>query len=121
MDDHLEIVAGEGRTRVTLRTSKLGSDLVVFIANENAHIGAVAVGEYDETSKRTSVSVHTRVGHKDDALAQSAAYAISRSTRRPVCVVAGVHLEDITTAEITQIVANAKTAVDKLIDSMQDR
>ncbi len=102
-----------------LRTSRLGSDLVVFISNENGHIGAVAIGEYDETSERASVSVHTRLGHKDDAIAQSAAYAISKSTRCPVCVIAGVHIEKIITTEIAEVVANAKTAVDKLIDSLR--
>jgi len=111
-------LAGEGRSRVALRATSLGSDLIVFIYNENAHIGAVAIGEYDETSQRTSVSVHTRPGHKDDVVAQKAAYAISRSTKAPVCVIAGVHVESITPHEIAGIIANAETAVEQFINSV---
>ena len=38
---------GRGRTKVSLQAQSFGSDLVLLIYNENAHIGAVAVGEYD--------------------------------------------------------------------------
>ncbi|MEE8413859.1 MAG: hypothetical protein V3R96_04845, partial [Dehalococcoidales bacterium] len=81
-----EITGGEGRTRVTLSSKSLGDDITVFIYNENAHIGAVAVGEYDHNEKRASTSVITRPGHKDDAIALKAAYLISRKTKRPSCV-----------------------------------
>ena len=117
MSDEGSFLAGEGRCRVALRPSSFGADLVVYIYNENAHIGAVAIGEYDETGQRTSVSVHTRLGHKDDILAQKAAHAISRSTKAPVCVIAGVHIESISPEEIASIIANAETVVEQFINS----
>ena len=64
-----ESTKGEGRTKVNLLAYNMGNDLVVSIYNKNAHIGAVAVGEYDHQEKRASVSVITRMGHKDDAIA----------------------------------------------------
>ena len=112
MDKHLS--KGVGRTKVNLLAYRVGSDLMVFIHNENAHIGAVAVGEYDDREKRTSCSVITRLGHKDDAVAQEAARSISRHTKRPVCVVAGIHLDKITAVEIDSILENARSLVAQL-------
>jgi FixJ family two-component response regulator len=89
---------------------------VVRIYNQNAHIGAVAIGDYDDEHQRASVSVITRLGHKDDALAKEAAYLLSKSMRRPVCVIAGVHLDNITGEEIDKILANTKIAVSEIID-----
>lgn len=106
---------GEKRLKVDLQASYMGNDLVVCIFNEAAHIGAVAVGEFDFEHGRASVSVVTRLGHKDDALAQKAAYLICKTTRRPVCVIAGVHLDDITPEEISSLVQNSNLLVDDFI------
>jgi hypothetical protein len=111
-----ELTKGKGRARVNVTVNRMGSDLVVRIYNQNAHIGAVAVGDYDHEHERASVSVITRLGHKDDALAREAAYLLSKSIRRPVCVIAGVHLDNITREEIDKILANTKIAVSEIID-----
>jgi len=111
-----EVTKGEGRARVNVTVNSLGSDLVVRIYNQNAHIGAVSVGEYDYEHERASVSVITRLGHKDDALAGEAAYLLSKSTKRPVCVIAGVHLDNITREEIDKILANTKSAISEIIN-----
>jgi hypothetical protein len=110
-----ELTKGEGRARVNVTVNSMGSDLVVLIHNRDAHIGAVAVGDYDCEHERASVSVVTRLGHKDDALAREAAYLLSKSMRSPVCVSAGVHLDDITRAEIDKILANTKLAIDEIV------
>jgi len=90
---------------------------VVRIYNKNAHIGAVAMADYDHEHERASVSVITRLGHKDDALAGEAAYLLSKSIRRPVCVIAGVHLDNITGEEIDEILANTRTAISEIINA----
>ncbi|OGO39989.1 MAG: hypothetical protein A2147_09550 [Chloroflexi bacterium RBG_16_57_8] len=113
--DQLQFATGQGRCRVSLRIDRLGSDLVAFIYNKGAHLGAVAVAEWDGEHNRVSVSVHTRLGHKDDAVAQRAAYAIAKSTRATVCVVAGIHLDDIRRTEIERILVNTDLAVDKFL------
>jgi hypothetical protein len=111
-----ELTKGKGRARVNVTVNSIGSDLVVRIYNQNAHIGAVAIGDYDYEHERASVSVITRLGHKDDALAREAAYLLSKSIRRPVCVIAGVHLDNITREEIDEILANTKTAINEIIN-----
>ena len=115
MTESQEWSRGEGRTRVTLKSGYLGSDLVIFIYNDNAHIGAVAVAEYDHDSGRTSTSLITRRGHKDDVVAQRVAYLVAKSTKRPACVIAGIHVDDITEAEINEIIANVDHLSDELI------
>jgi len=111
-----KLTKGEGRATVNVTVDNLGSDLLVRIYNQNAHIGAVAIGDYDSEHERASVSVITRLGHKDDALAKEAAYLLSKSTRRPVCVVAGVHLDNITRKEIDEILVNTRTAISEVIN-----
>jgi len=118
--DKYTLSKGTGRTKVNLAACRMGSDLIVCIYNENAHIGAVAVGEYDDREKRTSCSVITRLGHRDDVIAHEAAHAISRRTRRPVCVVAGIHLDKITATEIDSIVENARSLVAQLCAALEE-
>lgn len=113
--DKYELTTGEGRTKLNLSVHSLGEDLIVFIYNEKAHLGAVAVGEYDYKEEIVSISVITRLGHKDDVVAQKAAHLLSKYTKRPVCVVAGIHVDNITEAEIKQIVENSNKLVEDFI------
>ncbi len=115
--DVLELSQGQGRTQVKLLAYYLQEDRVVCIYNRHAHLGAVAIGEFDHQEGRASVSVLTRLGHKDDAIAQNAAYTISKATRKPVCVIAGVHLDDIAAQEIETILVNARSLVQQMLDS----
>lgn len=110
MDDY-KLSAGVGRTKINLSARYMGDDLVVFIHNEQAHIGAVAIADYDRDKDRVSISVVTRLGHRDDVVAQKAAYRIGKHTKKPVCVIAGIHLDKITKEEIEQIVGNSHKLV----------
>ena len=112
---HCYLEKGEGRTRVCLAAQEMGKDLVVYLYNENAHLGSVAVSEFDRESGRVSTSLITLLGHKDDAVAQKAAYEIGKATRRPVCAIAGIHLDAITSEEIEQIQRNAQGAIDDFV------
>ena len=105
---------GVDRTRVSLATKPIGNDLVVFLFNEQGHLGAVAVAEYSFEESRASTSVITRLGHKDDAVAYSAAQKLCKRLKRPVCAIAGIHLDDITEEEITLITRNCEKLVDRL-------
>jgi gallate decarboxylase subunit D len=110
---------GSARTLVSLQVMDMGPDLLVRIFNAGAHIGAVAVGEWDVEHQRASVSIITRLGHKDDAIAQKAAYNISKNTKNTVCVVAGVHLENISPDEIRQVLDNAAELIQGLLKNMR--
>lgn len=110
-----EFSRGEGRTRVSLLARSLGADLLVLIYNEHAHVGAVALAEYDQQNQRPSTSVLTRLGHKDDAVAQKAAHDICKATRRATCVAAGIHVNDITPKEMDSALENAAGLVNEFI------
>jgi hypothetical protein len=110
-----EIIKGSGKTRILIQADTMGNDLVVRIFNAGAHIGAVAIGEYDLDNKRVSVSVVTRLGHKDDAIAQKAAYLICKAVKKPVCVVAGAHIEKIRKKEIDLIQENVLSAIEDFL------
>jgi hypothetical protein len=114
MED-FEITKGEGRTRVCLSAHYMGNYPIICVYNENAHIGAVALGEYDGKEKRSSTSVMTRLGHKDDAVAQKVAHSISRSTQKAVCVIAGIHVDDVTEVEINRILENVSSLIDEFL------
>jgi hypothetical protein len=115
-----ELSEGQGRTRIRISSRLIGGDRIVFIYNELAHLGAVALAEYDPKNKRASTSVITRFGHKDDIVAQNAAHEICRHTHKPVCVIAGMHLEDITEAEIKEMVNNSTSLVNKFIKTFTE-
>ena len=106
---------GVGRTRVSLSSQFIGNDLIVRLFNSREHVGAVALSEYHPAEKRTSTSVLTRYGHRDDSIAHMAAYRICRRLKKPVCAIAGIHLDDITKEEIEQIVINCSTLVERFI------
>lgn len=113
-----ESTTGENRTRVSLSAFPMGSDLVVSIYNENAHLGALALAEYDHKEQRVSCSLLTRLGHKDDVVAQKAAYLISKHTHQPSCVIAGIHLDNISRQEMEQILENSRRLVDEFISQI---
>lgn len=104
----LMLTEGSGRTRVTLTIDPMGDDLVVRIFNDAAHLGAVALAEYSHAEGRTSTSVITRLGHKDDRVATEVAHELSRHFKKPVCAIAGIHLDNITAGEIDQILENCR-------------
>jgi hypothetical protein len=120
-EDMAELHQGEGRTRVSASARFTGEDLVLVIYNEQAHIGAVAVADYDHKEDRASVSVITRLGHKEDIVAQNAAHRLCKQTRKAVCVIAGIHLDDITETEKREIVENSNTLVTRLIHGITVR
>jgi len=77
-----------GENEVSISARLTGDDLVVLFYNKKAHIGAVAVADFDHKEKRASVSVITRLGHKEDIVAYNAAHLLCKQTRRAICVIA---------------------------------
>ncbi|MFC1872985.1 hypothetical protein ACFLYV_04670 [Chloroflexota bacterium] len=103
---------GRGNTRVSLSAGNLGSDHFVFVYNENTHIGAVAIAEYDATHKRASTSVISALGHKDDSVAYQAAHDVCKASRRTASATAGIHKNNANENEIMRLVKNANALID---------
>lgn len=116
---HREILDyGSGRTKVFLAWDRMGEGITIRIFNEGSHIGAVAVGEYCASENRTSGSVITRLGHKDDIIALTAAHRISKQMKTTSCVIVGIHLDHITLPEIDTIQQHCNILVNELIDCL---
>ena len=107
---------GVALRKVLAEARFVGSELLVVVNNDNAHIGAVALAEYDDQTGRASTSVLTRVSHKDDVVAVSAAYHLAKAMRRSVCVVAGIHIDNACAEDIEVTQQNAETAVKMLVE-----
>jgi hypothetical protein len=105
---------GTGRAKVSLSARWIGADLILCLFNEGGHLGAVAVADFSREENRASTSVLTRLGHKDDAVARNAAYKLCKRLRKPVCAIAGIHLDNITGEEIAVIMGNCDKLVDRL-------
>ena len=116
----LVLSRGRGRTRITISIQLLGKDLILCIYNAEAHIGAVAIADYEHKEARASTSLITRLGHKDDVVAYATAHKVCKHTKKPVCVVAGIHVDNITEPEIKQIVRNTNNLMDTLLKKYID-
>ncbi len=108
--------AGTGRCQVKLYWYTVGPDLFVSIYNDCPHIGAVALADFEPASGRAWASVLSAVGHREDALAHTQARRISARLHCRVCLVAGIHLDEITAEEICLIEQSAQEAVGQLLD-----
>jgi gallate decarboxylase subunit D len=106
--------AGRGRMKVSLSAQWIGNDLIVSLFNRQGHLGAVAVADFCHAENRASTSVITRLGHKDDTVACNAARTLCRKFKKPVCAIAGIHVEDISEQEIAEIIRNCDSLVEKL-------
>jgi hypothetical protein len=109
------------RTELVLEWSEIGNDLVVTLEGGRKHVGAVAVGHYDKKSGDASSSVITLPGHRDDEIALYGARRVSACTKTATVFIVGIHLDDITVDEITEIVDFSKQMINRLIESLKER
>lgn len=112
---------GTGVHKVEAAVCICGTDVVVVIGGGTAyHIGAVALGIprpslADSSQVSASVSVLCVTGHKEDGLARKAARKIAAATNCRVTVVAGIHIDKISTADMSQLMVNCKLLIKKII------
>lgn len=112
----LEVSEGESLERVILKILTMGDGLVALLFNEGgAHIGAVALGEFDPETNRTSVSLLTRRGHKDDKVAYEVAYRLAKTKRKPVCVICGLHIDHITAEQMERLLKNSEKVIERVL------
>ncbi len=104
------------RIEIILEAKKIGDDYLLTLTGGREHVGAVAVGLYDEKSQRASSSVLTLPGHREEQLALQGARQVSRATKKTTVFIAGIHQENINPEEIKDIVSTAEEMVQSFID-----
>ncbi len=110
-----------GRTEVILEAKKIGEDYLLTLTGGREHVGAVAIGLFDEKSQRTSSSVITMPGHREEQLALNGARQVSRATGKTSVFVAGIHQDNISPEEIRDIVSAAGEMVESFIAFYEKR
>ena len=117
--DILQLIKQDvGRTELILDQKQVGNDHVITLSGGKEHVGAVAVGMFDEKSGRSSASVITSPGHREDVIALESARRISEVTKAATVFIVGIHLDNITKDEIDKIILASKQMVNKYIDSL---
>lgn len=104
-----------GKIKIVLEVKKVGEDYLLTLTGGEEHVGAVAVGLFDEKSQRASSSVITMSGHREEYLALDGARKVSKATRRTSVFVAGIHQDNISYEEIRDIVSTAGEMVESFI------
>lgn len=107
-----------GRAELVLDQKQIGNDHVLTLTGGEGHVGAVAVGLFDEKSARASASVITLPGHRDEGIALDGARRVSEVTKAATVFIVGIHLDNITKGEIDKIIVASKQMTDKFIDSL---
>jgi hypothetical protein len=89
------------RLILVLESKVIGDDLLITLTGGKEHIGAAALAYTD--SGRTTVSVMTAPGHKEEEIAMRGAKIISKALNKTVLFSAGIHLDQISINEIYEI------------------
>jgi hypothetical protein len=117
---------GNGKCIVEAVVTRCGNDLNITIGGgEKYHIGAVAVAvprfEYKYGDKRTaSTSVICVQGHRDDELTYKAAKYLATTLDCTVTVSMGIHINNITKYELSEILNNVNKLLDSIIEKITD-
>ena len=109
------ITRNVGSIEIVLNAKKIGNDYLVILTGGREHVGAVAVGFFDEKSQRASSSVITIPGHREEQLALKGARQVSIATKKTTIFIAGIHKNDINNEDIKHIVSVACEMIEDLI------
>ncbi|QDR81443.1 hypothetical protein [Sporomusa termitida] len=115
---------GTGVHKIEAAVCICGTDVVVVLAGGTGyHIGAVALGIprpslADSSQVSASASVLCVTGHQEDMLARNAARKIAAAIHCRVTVVAGIHIDKISTEDISQLIVNCKLLIKKIITDL---
>lgn len=115
----MEIKQKAGRVELILEWKRIGSDYTLTLTGGRDHIGAVAIGNFDEKSGRATSSVISLPGHREESIALEGARRISESTGTATVLTVGIHLDDITGDEISQVVTVSGQMIDRFIASLE--
>ena len=114
-------LAGREKYKIEAILIDSGRDLTLWIGGGTSpHVGAIALGiprpsleDPDITS--ASVSVLCLIGHKEDEWAKKIAHRLAVEFNQPIVVTLGIHIDNITQAEMELIRESFDTVVERVI------
>lgn len=116
------LTAKRGRIFLTMICLSIGNDFVVTLSGGDLeHIGAVAISRSCandlSTAEAHNIITNTIIipGHKEASLAKSISSLITASLNVVVCVICGIHLEQILKYELKDVMDMSEEMTKKLI------
>ncbi len=104
---------------------RLGKDLSVCLyGGDVPHIGAVAMatphpGLSIREKTDASVSLLAVTGHKEDQVARKVAYTLAVHVDATISVTCGIHLDDATEVEISQVLKVVDILLEQALEELQ--
>ena len=99
-----------------------GEDIVIIIGGGETHIGAVGVSTPAVSphfkDKIVSSSIITLPGHKDDIVCKLIGEKISKKLNKNICVITGIHYDNLTKEEIEEILNLCNMLIDKILEKL---
>ncbi len=100
----------------------VGEDIVIIIGGGETHIGAVGVSTPAASphfkDKIVSSSIITLPGHKDDIVCKLIGEKISKKLNKNVCVITGIHYDNLTKEEIEEILNLCNMLINKILEKL---
>ncbi len=100
-----------------------GNDLIVIIKGGEIHVGAVGVSIPADSShfknKIISTSTITLPGHKDDVVCKLIGEKIAKELNKIVCVICGIHYDNLKKNEINEILDLCEKLGEKIIEKFR--
>ena len=116
-----DVAESSGEFRVIARVLALGPDCLVTVwGGTRPHVGAVGMAQFrpslrDPQEPAATSSVFTYAGHKEDMLAKSMSEELAERLERNTVVVAGMHWDGLTDADIDTITALCGRIVEAIV------
>lgn len=117
-----DITTKRGRIEIDSKSIMVGKDLCVIISGgDSPHIGCVTLSVprpslSDSNRLSSTTSVLNLLGHKDDEAAKYVSHTLSSKLNKNVVVTCGIHVDNITTEEITVVINLLKELTDLLLE-----
>ncbi|MBW1981416.1 MAG: hypothetical protein JRJ12_09345 [Deltaproteobacteria bacterium] len=110
----------EGGFRVEALWQSLGEDYLLSIWGGVAHIGAVGMAQprpslQDPSRVSATASVFCYVGHKEDEVVKEVSERLASALAAKVVVVAGLHWDNLSGEEISQVVSNVRALAEIIL------
>lgn len=103
------VTAGEEPLRLVFLVTRTREGIIVqLLGGDKPHVGAIVLSlprpsRSAPGERRTTTTVLPLYGHQDDEVARPVAEELARKSGQPVVVVAGIHIDQASAADIERI------------------
>lgn len=116
LNNTLNITKSNDRFSIQLQATYIGNDLLVLLyGGDQSHIGGISYGGIHDICETKSF-----LNHKDYLLTEMFSNKIKPVFSHHFVICAGIHLDNITSDEISQILLLSNELLNELLDFIQE-